>query len=115
MTAEVNWSSLRPILQDMADRIARIEQFLAASGLQAPSQDAASFEAPSFDSPGQMAAAVHGIAPGSGVSGGQVPPEIVELARSGKLIQAIQQYRRMTGMDLKQAKAIVEQASVRGY
>lgn len=118
--AEVDWSSLRPILQDMADRIARIEQFLAASGLQAPSQGAAafdsvgaSFDPPSLDSPGQMAAAVHGIGPGGG--GGAVPPEIVALARSGKLVQAIHQYRKMTGMDLKQAKAIIEQASVRGY
>ena len=130
---DVEWSSLRPILQDMADRIARIERFLAASGLQAPSQGAAaynesfdsapasfdsvpaSFGAPSFDSPGQVAAAAHGMAPGGGVGGGEVPPDIVLLARSGKLIQAIHQYRKMTGMDLKQAKAIVEQASIRGY
>lgn len=124
---DVEWSSLRPILQDMADRIARIERFLANSGLQAPSQGAATYNEsfdsvpasfgapPSFDSPGQMAAAAQGIAPGGGVGGSEVPPEIVALARSGKLIQAIQQYRKMTGMDLRQAKAIVEQASIRGY
>lgn len=37
MSDEASWADLRPILQNMADPIARIERFLAASGLQSPS------------------------------------------------------------------------------
>jgi len=36
------------------------------------------------------------------------------LARSGKMIEAIKQYREMTGAGLKEAKAAVESA-LRGY
>jgi ribosomal protein L7/L12 len=111
--AEIEWTSLRPILQDLADRIAGIEQFLAASGFQAPSQNASndnqgafdagpdSFGSPPFvNSSGQVAA---------------VPPDIVAMARSGKLLHAINAYRKLTGVNLREAKAIVEQASIRGY
>jgi hypothetical protein len=133
MSDEVYWGSLRPILQDLTDRIARLEQLLtssglASSGLQAPGQptfgdDFESFDAvpasfgaqPDFGSPGQVAAEAHGIAPGAGQVGERVPADIVLLARTGKLIQAIQQYRKLTGVDVKQAKAIVEQAAARGY
>jgi len=37
-----------------------------------------------------------------------VPPEIESALRAGKLIQAIQIYRGMTGMGLKESKAAVE-------
>ena len=44
--------------------------------------------------------------------GGQPPfaasPEIVALVRSGKPIQAIKLYRRMTGVDLKEAKDAID-------
>ena len=111
MKDEVRWGDLRPILQDMADRIGRIEQFLAASGMQAPGE---TFQAPVFDSPGQFAAQARGIYPSDMPDGG-VPDNIVMLARSGQLVQAIQQYRQLTGIGLKEAKAIVEQVAARGY
>jgi hypothetical protein len=43
-----------------------------------------------------------------------VESDIVALARSGRMIEAIKMYRQRTGADLKQAKAAVEQAA-RGY
>jgi hypothetical protein len=49
-----------------------------------------------------------------GASIGGVPADIVALARAGMLIDAVKQYRNMTGMPLKAAKDAVEQA-VRGY
>jgi hypothetical protein len=132
---------LRPILQEMADRIARIEQALAAAGLQAPSQPMASFgdvfeaapasfgaqpgssfgsvgspPAASFGSPpaaslGQVAAAAHGVNLGGDVSpqSGQIPDYIVQLARSGKKIQAIKELRDVSGMGLKEAKDVIDQ------
>jgi hypothetical protein len=124
MSDEARWGDLRPILKDMADRIARIEQFLAASGLQAPSQGSpsdgsgafdsvpGSFEAPpAFSTPGQIAEAAAGLSPFPGPPPGVVPDDIVLLARSGKMIQAIDQYRRLTGVSLKESKAIVERAA----
>jgi hypothetical protein len=145
--AEVQWGSLRPILQEMADRIARIEQALAAAGLQAPSQPMASFgdvfeaapasfgsqPGPSFGSVGsvgsvgsqpaasfgsqpaaslgQVAAAAHGVNLGGAVSpqSGQIPDYIVQLARSGKKIQAIKELRDVSGMGLKEAKDVIDQ------
>jgi ribosomal protein L7/L12 len=37
-----------------------------------------------------------------------VPPGVVELARAGKTIAAIQEYRNITGAGLKEAKEAVE-------
>jgi hypothetical protein len=131
---------LRPILQEMADRIARIEQSLAAAGLQAPSQPMTSF-ADAFDaapasfgsqpgasfgsqpaasfgsqpaaSLGQVAAAAHGVNLGGDVSGqsSQVPDYIAQMARSGKKIQAIKELRDVTGMGLKEAKQVIDLVS----
>jgi hypothetical protein len=39
---------------------------------------------------------------------GAVPPEVVELARSGKKIQAIKLYRELTNLGLKEAKQVVD-------
>lgn len=110
MTDEARWGDLRPILQDMAERIARIEQYLTESG--APGQG---FTPVAFGSSGQAAAQAYGIYPNDGQQDSGVPANIVMLAQSGKMIQAIQQYRQLTGVGLKEAKAIVEQAAVRGY
>jgi large subunit ribosomal protein L7/L12 len=41
-------------------------------------------------------------------SGPEVPPEVRELARAGKPIQAIKLYRELTGVGLKEAKDIVD-------
>ncbi len=124
MSDEARWADLRPILADMADRIARIERFLAASGLQASIQDSpsdgsgafdsapASVDAPAaFSTPGHFAEAAVGLSPFPGPQPGVVPDDVVLLARSGKMIQAIDQYRRLTGVSLKESKAIVERAA----
>jgi len=131
MLDEAHWADLRPILQDMAERIARIEQFLEASGLQAPSSGPSSIGAagsgevfdsvpasfgapPVFSSPDQITAASAGISPFGAPQPGVVPDDILFLARSGKKIQAIQEYRTRTGVSLKQAKDIIDQVA-RGY
>ena len=124
MANEAEWSDLRPILQDMADRIARIEQFLAASGLQAPSGGSGAVG----DGPGRGAdvldsvpASFDALPTAAGVSAfsvperGAVPDDIVMLARSGKVIQAINEYRKLTGMSINDARSAVQQAAVRGY
>jgi ribosomal protein L7/L12 len=116
---DVQWATLRPILQDLTDRIARIEQFLAASGMQARSSefsDATGFAVQDGPSLGQAAASAHGVNVGGPAVGasGQMPDYIVQMARSGQLIQAIKELRDITGISLKDAKAAVEQAA-RGY
>ncbi|HWF79981.1 MAG TPA: hypothetical protein VN695_05305 [Streptosporangiaceae bacterium] len=124
MADEAYWADLRPVLQDMADRIARIEQFLASSGLQAPTSGS-SFAAAGgtgdfFDSaPASFGPASFGPAsasspPLSGPQPGVLPDDILLLARSGKKIQAINEFRKRTGMSLKEAKAIIDQAA-HGY
>ena len=131
MSDEAYWADLRPILQDMADRIARIEQFLSASGLQALSSGPSSMGAagsgevfdsvpasfgapPVFSTQDQIAAASAGVSPFGAPQPGVVPDDILFLARSGKKIQAITEYRKRTGISLKQAKDIIDQAA-RGY
>jgi hypothetical protein len=124
MAEDVQWSDLRPILRDMADRIARIEQFLAASGPQAPGDGSGAVSGSSgqaadvFDSvPASFDAlpAAAGISSFSAPQRGAVPDDIVLMARSGRMIQAINEYRRLTGMSLKDSRAAVQQAAVRGY
>lgn len=129
---DVQWGSLRPILQDMADRLARIESFLAASGLQVPPGTASTslpadaggffdavpntFEPSPSDAPGRIAAAAHGIDVGATPSDGSgIPDYIVQLAVSGKSIQAIKEFRSFSGMGLKESKAIIDQLARRGY
>lgn len=107
MADEAYWADLRPILADIADRIARIEQFLAASGLQAPASG------PSFAGGGDVFDSVP-VSPFGGPQPGIVPDDILLLARSGKKIQAINEYRKRTGIGLKEAKDIIDQAA-RGY
>jgi hypothetical protein len=130
--SEVQWGSLRPILQDLSDRLARIEQFLAASGLQVPPSGSApapqagigevydavpnTFEPTPTDSPGRIAAAAHGVNVGATLPPvSQIPDFIVQLAMSGKTIQAIKEFRSFSGLGLKESKAIIEQVAIRGY
>jgi len=129
---EVHWGALRPILQDLSDRLARIEQFLVASGLQVPPSGAppapqpgfgevhdatpSTFEPSPTDAPGRIAAAVNGIDVGATpTQGSGIPDFIVQLAVAGKTIQAIKEFRSFSGMSLKESKAIVEQIANRGY
>jgi hypothetical protein len=37
----------------------------------------------------------------------EVPPEIVELARAGKTLEAIRQYRELTNASLEDARSVV--------
>lgn len=131
MADEAYWADLRPILQDMADRIARIEQFLATSGPQGPGSGSsfadtggtggvfdavpASFGPPPvFSSPDQIAAASAGISALGPPQIGVVPDDLLMLVRSNRKIQAIAEYRKRTGCTLKQAKDIMDRAE-RGY
>jgi hypothetical protein len=120
---EVQWASLRPILQDLADRVARIEQFLASSGLQVSGQPGelsdgvpTAFETPQGASLGQVAAAAHGIDAGGGPAPqmGGLPDYIVQMARTGQTIQAIKEVRSVMGLSLRDAKNLVDQVA-RGY
>ena len=45
---------------------------------------------------------------GAAASTGQVPDEVIELARAGKTTQAISAYRHLTGATLLEAKTIVD-------
>ncbi len=133
---EVRWGSLRPILQDMADRLARIEQFLADSGLLVPASSVSTslpanlpvhwrrairrgaehLQLDPDRRAGRIAAAAHGIDVGATPSQGSgIPDYIVQLAMSGKTIQAIKEFRNFSGMGLKEAKTIIEQVPIRGY
>jgi XTP/dITP diphosphohydrolase len=47
--------------------------------------------------------------------GSGIPDYIVQLAMSGKTIQAIKEFRSFSGMGLKESKAIIEQVAIRGY
>jgi ribosomal protein L7/L12 len=82
--------SVQKSLYDLANRIARIEQFLASSGFQ-PVSDAV---------PGDQNELINGV-----------PAYLVEMVRGNNLIGAIKEYRTLTGAGLKQAKEILEQAA----
>jgi ribosomal protein L7/L12 len=85
---------------DFEYRIAHLEvqvrQILQHLGLPADGATGAGFDASPMPGPA-----------GYGASA-PVPPEIAAALQSGKLIQAIQIYRGMTGMGLKESKAAVE-------
>jgi ribosomal protein L7/L12 len=49
-----------------------------------------------------------GYVPFATASATGMPPAVVGLARAGKMIAAIQEYRSITGAGLKEAKAAVE-------
>ena len=119
MELQVNESE---VLRELSRRLDHIEDYLGhlgrVSGYPYPPYRGADPVMGSFDS------APASFGPVTGFSGGITPPpapvvqgpgsrvpaELVMLARSGKLIQAIQQYRQLTGLGLKEAKAEVEAA-----
>jgi ribosomal protein L7/L12 len=56
----------------------------------------------------------HGYTPYAGAASGMpepsgVPDEIVSLVRAGLRLEAIKRYRALTGADLAQAKAVIQQ------
>jgi len=96
------------LLRELGKRLDHIEDYLGRLGQVSVGS------APAFFGPaagfGDMRSsspslAVQAQGPGSGV-----PPELVALARSGKMILAIKDYREMSGLGLKEAKAEVEAA-----
>jgi len=117
---DVQWRTLQPILQDLADRIARIEQHLASTGFQVGGPASYGHGIESFDAaPASFGAqkSFSGtpvpsgpLVPQPGLANG-VPADIVSLFLAGKRIQAIKQYRDRTGLGLKEAKDAVEQAA----
>jgi ribosomal protein L7/L12 len=113
--ADVQWSTLDPILRDLTDRIIRIEQHLASTGFQAASQ--ANVQDSFGAAPASFGAqeSFSGTPGQPGPTGSGVPADLIALARAGKLIVAIKQYKDMTGVSLKEAKDAIEVALSRGY
>ena len=60
-----------------------------------------------FPAPG---APVAGPPPGWGGGDPGLTPEVLQLARSGNMLEAIKRYRELTGVSLADAKHAVEQA-----
>ena len=44
-----------------------------------------------------------------------LPPKVVEAVQGGRKIEAIKCYREVTGVDLKEAKAFIEEVQRRGF
>jgi ribosomal protein L7/L12 len=112
---DVQWNNLMPILQEITERLSRIEQFLAASGLQAPAQPVSlqDFGAPgSVNDAGPMQAFSPPQAPVS--SDSQIPDYILTMVKTGNLVGAIKEYREAAGVSLKEAKSVIDQVA-RGF
>jgi len=86
--AEVYWDDLLPRLAGLIERLDYIEKYLVDLG--------------------QLVG--HQYAPFS--SG--LPPEVAELARAGKTLEAVKLYRQLTNANLEQAKIAVQKATVGG-
>jgi hypothetical protein len=125
MADETYSYDVRPMLEDLAARLARIEQHLArTSGYESGGQPMGTGPG----APGQQDDFSFGSAPASfGTApapngpmaqpfgpGSPLPSDVVDLARNGKAIKAIQLYRELTGVSLKEAKQAVDEA-IRGY
>ncbi len=79
----MDWDQLKPILDELGKRLDHIEDYLEKAGSSGYTY--------TRYSPAQ----------------GPIPGEVVELARQGKTIHAINAYRDATGADLDQARAVV--------
>jgi hypothetical protein len=86
--AEVYWDDLLPRLAGLVERLDYIEKYLVDLG--------------------QLVG--HRYAPFS--SG--LPPEVAELARAGKTLEAVTLYRQLTNANLEQAKIAVQKATAGG-
>jgi ribosomal protein L7/L12 len=83
--ADVRWDELKPVLRLINERLDHIEEFLVRSAAR---------NGPAYTLFGPVDTA----APG---------PDVVELARAGKTIDAIRRYREQTGVGLEQARTVV--------
>jgi hypothetical protein len=86
--AEVFWSDLQPRLDALIERLDHIERYLVELG--------------------QVTG--HRYAPFS--TG--LPPEVADLARAGKMLDAIRLYRQLTSATLDQAKLALQKATAGG-
>ncbi len=82
-SGDVRWDDLRPVLHELAERIDWLEEQLRNMG------QALGYHVPPRETP-------------------DVPPEVVELARTGRRIEAIKLYREATGASLEQARAKIQ-------
>jgi hypothetical protein len=78
---DVRWSSLQPTLDRLNERLDYIEEHLEQMG------NAVGYRYAKFRS--------------------DVPPEVTELARADKILEAIKLYRSLTGASFEQAQAVV--------
>ncbi len=85
MAAEVYWSDLLPRLEGLVDRLDYIERYLVDLG------QAAGYRYAPFST--------------------GLPPEVADLARAGKTLEAVKLYRQLTNADLEQAKLAVQRAT----
>jgi ribosomal protein L7/L12 len=79
----MDWHQLKPILDELGRRLDHIEDYLERAGRSGYAYTRYT------------------------TAQGPVPAEVVELARSGKTIQAIKAYREATGADLESARAVI--------
>jgi hypothetical protein len=77
-----------------------------APSFGAPSFGAPSVAAPSFGAPSVAAPSV--AAPSANPLTAGLTPDVVDLVRRGKKIQAIKLYRELTHLDLKTAKDVID-------
>jgi ribosomal protein L7/L12 len=78
---ELTWNDIEPVMQGLAKRLDYIEEHLVHLG------EAVGFRYAPMNS--------------------GVPPEVKELVRAGKTLEALRRYREVTGASLEQAKAVV--------
>jgi len=86
--SDVYWDDLAPRLEGLVERIAHIEKYLADLG----------------------EAVGHPFLPFS--TG--LPPEVAELARAGKTLEAVTLYRKLANVSFEQAKLAVQKATTGG-
>ena len=78
---ELTWKDIEPVIQGLAKRLDYIEEHLVHLG------EAVGYRYAPMNS--------------------GVPPEVKELVRVGKTLEALRRYREVTGASLEQAKAVV--------
>ncbi|HVB45394.1 MAG TPA: MazG family protein [Streptosporangiaceae bacterium] len=81
-----------------------VNSFDAAPASSGPQASFGGNAGPALGPAGQPSAGPDPMAAG-------LPPELVAMARSGNLIKAIKAYRELTGVGLKEAKAVMEQVA----
>jgi ribosomal protein L7/L12 len=78
---ELSWKDIEPVIQGLAKRLDYIEEYLVHLG------EAVGYRYAPMNS--------------------GVPPDVKELVRAGKTLEALRRYREVTGASLEQAKAVV--------